>query len=85
MNAEALKERCLMFCEECKERSKCIKVCKELENYLNREQSKKGYSFRHIRRKEIPYDPDLLDEFLPKKMIDKRFGNKKPKYTIDNQ
>lgn len=43
-----------MFCMDCLNHSKCIKVCRPLELYLQREQSREGYSERHLRRKEIP-------------------------------
>ena len=65
-----------MFCQTCKKRSTCTEICKELENYLAREQSKDGYSDRHIRRIEIPYAPDKLD-FIAEKAIKRRFGGRK--------
>lgn len=54
-----------MFCQECPKKPTCNKICKELENYLAREQSKEGYSERWIRKKEIPYSPEDMDKKSP--------------------
>jgi predicted NBD/HSP70 family sugar kinase len=51
-----------MFCITCKNKT-CLetqKPCQELENYFERQNSKRGYSLRHIRRREKPHDPREL-------------------------
>ena len=66
----------LLFCNKCKKHKKCVKVCRKLENYLNREQSKEGYSSRWIRAKEIPFSNNYIEDLLIKK-FQKRFGGRK--------
>jgi len=64
------------FCKNCPERNKCKKICRELRNFLNRKDKDRLYSDRHIRRKEIPYDPNEIDNMLIRKVIKRRFGGK---------
>jgi hypothetical protein len=67
-----------MFCNDCKKRSTCKEICKELNNYLEREQSKDGYSSRHMRRKEIPHSPEMLEK-AELSQIKRIFGSRTPK------
>lgn len=74
----------MSFCKSCTTRNTCTKICPKVENYLQREQSKEGYSARHIRRKEIPYDNLGLD-VATNETISRVLGRKKsdismPKY-----
>lgn len=58
-----------MYCETCINKT-CLatkKPCQEVENFLERENAQKGYSNRHMRRKEIPFDPFILNELADKK------------------
>jgi len=70
------------FCENCPKRNTCKKICRELRNFLNRKGKDRLYSDRHIRRKEIPYDPNEIDNMLIKKVLKRRFGGKRN--TKDN-
>ena len=73
-----------MFCAECGQRNSCSSICKDLENYLQREQSKNGYSSRHIRRKEFPIDPNITDIVTNRPGYDKITGGwKKRPISID--
>ena len=61
-----------MFCIDCSKKKNCQETCQEIENYLEKENAKKGYSARHIRRKEKPYNPFLFkDDFFIKLKIKK--------------
>jgi len=73
-------------CEGCRKREVCKKVCRKLENALAREQSREGYSERHIRRKEIPYAPEMVDVIIhqPRKGYDNAGGGfRKKSHNID--
>jgi hypothetical protein len=56
-----------MLCETCKKKECLVegkgygRPCRKVENYLERENAKTGYSLRHIRRKEIPQDNEMLE------------------------
>lgn len=71
-----------MDCSTCHKYNTCIKICNKLENYLQREQSKQGYSDRHIRRKEKQFDPFVMNILVdnPRKGWQKAGGGyrKKP-------
>ena len=54
-----------MDCSNCKKRETCTKLCPDMENLLQRKPEGRLYSDRTIRRKEIPYDPNDIDVFLP--------------------
>ena len=55
-------------CEGCRKREVCKKVCRKLENALAREQSKEGYSERWIRKKEIPFDNDYIEDIIERRL-----------------
>lgn len=72
------------FCSKCDKRDTCREICKPLENYLQSNESDKellgidrGYSDRHIRRKEVPYAPEHFEQFLPIKAIERLLGGEK--------
>ena len=61
----------LKTCFKCKDKGFCSVLCRDMENFLEREQSKEGYSSRQIRRKEIPYNSEgiaLLEQYDVDKM-----------------
>lgn len=68
-----------MFCNTCKSKSTCKEPCRELENYLERENGKNGYTARHIRRKEKPRDPAELSG-LAMEALSHRYGRRNIKY-----
>lgn len=71
-------EKPLTTCKECKQQE-CIKtgkVCKKIESYLNACQAKDGYSDRHIRRKEIPYDSQYIEQLASRRALEIRYGKK---------
>lgn len=49
-----------MFCQDCRERDECKKICKWLKKYLNRREIR-GYSIQHIRRKETLVKPSVIE------------------------
>ncbi len=53
-----------MYCKHCEIKDVCNKVCPEVERYLERKDKDRLYSDRHIRRKEIPFSNDYIDERL---------------------
>ena len=69
------------FCSKCTKKDTCKEICQPLENYLNRKESDKEllgidrlYTDRHIRRVEIPYEPDNFEQFLPIECINRMRG-----------
>ena len=62
-----------MFCQDCKKKATCKKICRPLENYLNRKEGKNGYSSRHIRRKEIPFSNNYIEDLVVKR-LQRRMG-----------
>ena len=50
------------------------KLCREVENWLEREQAKDGYSMRRIRRIEIPYDPQDIDWLSGQRAFKLKYG-----------
>ena len=50
----------ILYCKTCKLQSSCQAICKLLSNHLDKKSYKRGYSARHIRRKEIPYSYEGL-------------------------
>ena len=73
-----------MLCSDCPTRNECKVICKDLENYLQREKSKDGYSFRHIRRREIPFSPEQI-EYRQICILDEKFGIKLPKNVLHRE
>lgn len=82
------------FCSKCDKRDTCREICKPLENYLQSNKSDKellgiyrGYSDRHIRRKEVPYAPEHFEQFLPMLSIKKLRGSeiKEPQGEIESE
>lgn len=66
-----------MGCKRCKDKI-CLKdgrPCRRVENLLERERAKNGYSARHIRRKEIPYSPQGID-LVSLEAIGNRYGRR---------
>lgn len=49
------------YCETCKYRKDCRKICGRLQLFLNRKPDDRLYSDRHIRRMEQPYDTSILE------------------------
>ena len=47
-------------CELCSKREICTKLCKDMENLLQRKGEGRLYSDSTIRRREQPYDPEVL-------------------------
>jgi hypothetical protein len=43
-----------MLCQNCP-RKDCIKMCSKLNIEIQKEVEREGYSLKHIKRKEIPY------------------------------
>jgi len=74
------------FCIKCPQKEKCQEICKELEHYLNRLQSKEGYSDRHRRRKERVWDSRLIENLAAKRAfkIKGLAGRHKPHIYSDN-
>ena len=70
-----------MLCENCKKRATCKEICRELENYLQRKDKDRLYSDRWIRHMEAPYAPLDIDEYLPKKVIERVRGRRKRKHS----
>ena len=68
--------RCLLFCEECKKRDTCKRICKELNNYLKKKPKGRLYSDRHIERMEIPMNPNILETTIVNEVIKRKFGRK---------
>jgi hypothetical protein len=61
-----------MLCNTCKKSKICKEICRKLENYLERLNGKKGYTARHIRRREIPYSPqDFNEDTFIKRAVNK--------------
>lgn len=57
-----------MFCKDCDKRDTCREMCKPLQNYLSSNKSDKDllgidrpYSDRWRRKKEVSYDPNILE------------------------
>ena len=75
-----------MFCENCDKRGNCVKICGELERYLQRKGSDKDllgidrlYSDSWIKLKEVPVDPTIIDV----RALEPRDGEKKIKKGDD--
>lgn len=71
-------EKPLITCKDCKTQE-CIKtkkVCKKIESYLQACQAKDGYSDRHYRRKNVPYDSNLIENLASRKALELRYGKK---------
>lgn len=73
-----------MFCQDCPKKETCKEICKELENYLRTTKSDKEllnidrlYSDNHIRKKEVPHDPTLFEQFLPMEAIKRLKGQER--------
>ena len=60
-------------CFRCRERGFCSILCRDMENFLERFQSKNGYSSRWIRRREIPYNHNDI-EMLQVYALDRKYG-----------
>lgn len=82
------------FCAVCDKKDTCKKICKPLENYLQTTQSDKellgidrGCSDRQIRRKEIPYEPEHFEQFLPVLAIERLRGRevREPQNEIEKE
>lgn len=74
-----------MTCEKCDKRETCTELCTEIRRLLDRKPEGRLYSDFWMRQKEVPYDPNLFDEFLPRKVIHKVLGEQKKKHNMDNQ
>ena len=70
-----------MTCEKCPDRETCTELCPEIKRLLDRKPEDRLYSDRHIRRVEVPYDPNLFDEFLPKLVTERVKGKRKKKHN----
>ncbi len=73
-------------CSNCANKAVCKRICRTVENYLQKKGGGRKYSDRHIRRKEVPFDPNFLDTQMPAILKHKRTGglvNTKPP-DIDN-
>lgn len=68
-----------MLCQDCKKRSTCTEICPELSRYLEKKPKDRLYSDRHIRRVEVPYSPEYLDEMLPLQAIERIKGRQRKK------
>lgn len=73
-----------MFCESCKSKNTCIKICSKVENYLQRKSPGDTYSQRWMREKEIPHSPEMIngaaDNFIRRKLGRKKSDISMPKY-----
>lgn len=67
------------FCEVCNKRDRCIKICTPLENYLQRKPEGRKYSDRWIRKKEIQFDPNVLETTMYQEEIKNISGKRKRK------
>jgi hypothetical protein len=77
-----------MFCKDCTKKDTCKEICKPLEAYLQSVKSDKeilgierGCSDRQIRRKEIPYDPEHFEQFLPMLVLEKLWGKESKSFN----
>lgn len=77
------------FCSVCNKKDTCKEICKPLENYLQSVKSDKeilgierSCSDRQIRRKEIPYDPEHFEQFLPMLALEKLWGKESKSFKI---
>jgi len=65
----------LLFCKECKQRSTCKAICKELEKFLRKKEIG-GYSLKHKRRKEVLIDPRKIEEVGAIRAFGLKYGKK---------
>jgi len=76
----------LNTCKECIDQP-CIKtgkVCKDIEKLLSKLQSDNGYSDRHIRRKEIPYDSIEIENIATQRAMELKYGKRRSKYFLQD-
>jgi hypothetical protein len=61
------------FCLDCGKRSTCKEICKALEKRL-KERDIAGYTERHRRRKELLFEPKVIELIASKRVFEIKYG-----------